>query len=111
MTTAAKPKHSKEHITLAAQMWCDGQKVEVIAERLGMTPQKLRGMIDTYRKRFPYRRNHVRRENPVVKPPEMGSVVTPLSRPGCVVRTTITGARVTMPRVEFIDGPEWQARA
>lgn len=81
-----------------------------MAEKLGMTWSAVKNMTSTRRGTFPYRKSNSRRSNPIVKQVADELKVAPL-KAGCVVRTTFTGAKVTLPRVAFIDGPEPESEA
>ena len=100
---------TKDQISTAARLWKEGETLKAIGEELGIHWKQVFRMADARRKQFPYRKSNHRRGNPVV-PPEIIDDPTPVSAPGRVVRMTITGAKITLPRVEFIDGPEWEAR-
>lgn len=106
-----RAKYTKEQIAAAAALWREGLTMHQIAEKVGLKWSNIRNMADTRRRLFPYRKNNSRRANSVVTPASDIAPVTPAAKPGCVVRTTITGAKVTMPRVVFIDGPEPDAEA
>lgn len=111
MSEDARTKYTKEQVSTAAQLWREGLTMHEIASKLGLKWSNIRNMTDSRRRLFPYRKNNSRRANPAVTPASDIMPVTPAAKPGCVVRTTITGAKVTMPRVAFIDGPEPETEA
>lgn len=102
--------YTKEQIAAAAALWRDGYTLHEMAEKLGITCSAAKNMTSTRRGIFPYRKRNVRRADPIVKQVEEAPAPTPL-KAGCVVRTTFTGAKVTLPRVVFIDGPEPESEA
>lgn len=102
--------YTKEQIAAAAALWRDGYTMYDMAEKLGMTWSAVKNMTSTRRGIFPYRKSNNRRATPIVK--QVGDEPTPTPlKAGCVVRTTFTGAKVTLPRVAFIDGPEPESEA
>ncbi len=102
--------YTKEQIAAAAALWRDGYTMYDMAEKLGMTWSAVKNMTSTRRGTFPYRKSNARRADPIVK--QLGDEPAPAPlKAGCVVRTTFTGAKVTMPRVVFIDGPEPESEA
>ncbi|AVH41840.1 GcrA cell cycle regulator [Agrobacterium tumefaciens] len=102
--------YTKEQIAAAAALWRDGYTLHAMAEKLGITCSAVKNMTSTRRGTFPYRKRNTRRADPVVKQVEEAPAPAPL-KAGCVVRTTFTGAKVTLPRVAFIDGPEPESEA
>lgn len=102
--------YTKEQIAAAAALWRDGYTLHAMAEKLGITCSAAKNMTSTRRGIFPYRKRNVRRADPIVKQVEEAPAPAPL-KAGCVVRTTFTGAKVTLPRVVFIDGPEPESEA
>ena len=100
--------YTKEQIAAAAALWRDGCTLHEMAEKLGITCSAAKHMTSTRRGIFPYRKSNARRSNPIVK--QVDEAPAPL-KAGCVVRTTFTGAKVTLPRVVFIDGPEPESEA
>lgn len=102
--------YTKEQIAAAAALWRDGYTMYDMAEKLGMTWSAVKNMTSTRRGTFPYRKSNARRADPIVK--QLGDEPAPAPlKAGCVVRTTFTGAKVTLPRVAFIDGPEPESEA
>lgn len=102
--------YTKEQIAAAAALWRDGYTLHAMAEKLGITCSAAKNMTSTRRGIFPYRKRNVRRADQIVKQVEEAPAPAPL-KAGCVVRTTFTGAKVTLPRVVFIDGPEPESEA
>jgi GcrA cell cycle regulator len=102
--------YTKEQIAAAAALWRDGYTMYDMAEKLGMTWSAVKNMTSTRRGTFPYRKRNTRRADPIVKQVDEAPAPAPL-KAGCVVRTTFTGAKVTLPRVAFIDGPEPESEA
>ena len=111
MNQDARIKYTKEQIAAAALLWRDGYTMYDMAEKLGMTWSAVKNMTSTRRGTFPYRKSNSRRANPIVTEVEDQIATAPPAKPGCVVRTTFTGAKVTLPRVAFIDGPEPESEA
>lgn len=107
----ARIKYTKEQIAAAALLWRDGYTMYEMAEKLGLTWSAVKNMTGARRNIFPYRKNNSRRANPIVTEVEDQIAPTLTTKPGCVVRTTFTGAKVTLPRVVFIDGPEPESEA
>lgn len=102
--------YTKGQIAAAAALWRDGYTMYDMAEKLGMTWSAVKNMTSTRRGTFPYRKSNNRRAEPIVKQVDEAPAPAPL-KAGCVVRTTFTGAKVTLPRVAFIDGPEPESEA
>lgn len=102
--------YTKEQIAAVAALWRDGYTLHAMAEKLGITCSAAKNMTSTRRGIFPYRKRNVRRADPIVKQVDEAPAPAPL-KAGCVVRTTFTGAKVTLPRVAFIDGPEPESEA
>lgn len=102
--------YTKDQIAAAAALWRDGHTLHAMAEKLGMTCSAVKNMTSTRRSAFPYRKRNVRRADHIVKQVDEAPAPAPL-KAGCVVRTTFTGAKVTLPRVAFIDGPEPESEA
>lgn len=101
---------SYEDRAKAAMLWKRGDTLKAIGEELGIPWRRVVRLANKNRKMFPYRKSDRRRDDPVIKM-EVVSQPTPILAAGRVVRTTISGSKVTMPRVAFIDGPECEARA
>lgn len=106
MTANPREKYTSKQVSIAAQLWSEGATMEVMSERLGMPVKNVRYMIDCRRGAFPYRKNNVRRHSPAFPPLEQPAEKAPVCKPGCVIRTMPDGAKITLPRVSFIDGPE-----
>lgn len=105
-----RSKFTKEQISAASDLWRDGFTMYEIAEKLGIKWSAVKTMASTRRGLFPFRKSNNRRSNPIVSVEKTDAPVV-ASKPGCVVRTTITGAKITLPRVVFIDGPEPESEA
>ncbi|WP_421439944.1 GcrA cell cycle regulator [Agrobacterium tumefaciens] len=108
--THQRSLYTKEQIAAAAALWREGLTMYDMAQKLGMTWSAVKNMTSTRRGTFPYRKSNARRANPIVKQVDWTPAPAPL-KAGCVVRTTFTGAKVTLPRVAFIDGPEPESEA
>lgn len=110
MITDKRRTVTDDQVNSAAGMWKDGLIMGVIAEKLGLTFSYMRFMTGSKRHLFPYRKNNCRRANPIIPEPEIIIEQEPVARPGCVIRITAEGAKVTLPRITFIDGPEPEGR-
>lgn len=87
-------------INSAAKMWVRGLTVTEIGKSFGMPKNSVCSMTHRNRDRFPKRREY-RPPKPKKKPIPVVRLSDHIPR---VTRTTITGAKVTLPRVSFIDG-------
>jgi GcrA cell cycle regulator len=110
MTVDNRRKITDEQIMTAASMWKDGEKMGSIAEKLGLNFSNVRFITGSRRHLFPYRKNNSRRANPIIPKIEEAVELEAPVRPGCVTRVTTDGAKITLPRITFIDGPEPKGR-
>ena len=90
-------------IDKAAKLWAKGVSVHFISKEMGVSKDAVIGLCDRRRDLFPARRavTAVKKNDPM---PEVIIVERKLPA-NQVVRTTLSGKKVTMPRVTFIDGP------
>lgn len=97
---------SDRQISQAATMWNEGASVASIGSTFGFSKGSASNLIGSRRDLFPMRTkpetvHRVRSEAPKQKPAPKPANFSPTDR---VTRVTITGAKVTMPRVTYIDG-------
>lgn len=83
----------------ASHMWKAGFNSGEIAKHFGIKQGAVENMVARDRHLFPRRDEYV----PIKETPK------PVNHPDRVTRTTITGAKITLPRVVFIDGPYQEA--
>jgi len=86
-------------LDLAVMLWRLGVSTSNIADALGVTYPAIQSLTCYRRDLFPDRG---RAFKPVEATPE---VLAPKVASDRVTRTTISGAKITLPRVTFIDGP------
>lgn len=97
---------SDEGMILAEKLWREGLSGTVIAKKLGVGMRQIYSLADTRRDRFPRRTiNKAISPGVVVLTMPRADAESPPMKPDRVLRITFSGARVTMPRVTFIDGP------
>lgn len=100
---------TSQRIFMAADMWKSGAKMPAIRKALGCTNGMLSGVMSRYRDIFERRQSISQKK--IVPPPVHRLSHTRLSDGiETVVRVTALGAKVTMPRVSFIDGRALQAK-
>ena len=93
-----------ERLAIAAKMWKQGALIAEIARILDTTEDAVSGAANQRRTMFPRRKNYIVRDyGTVEREPDQPAKVMPV-HPDRVTRTTISGAKVTLPRVPFIDG-------
>ncbi|MGG7535334.1 GcrA cell cycle regulator [Rhizobium sp. 12,4] len=90
---------TEDKIARAAALWQQGQSARAIGDVLGVKDHSIVNLARRDRGRFPARQSSHPLPAPIVEP------VVRRAHPDRVIRTTISGAEVTMPRVPFIDGP------
>ena len=108
------PRWTDEEIAEAARLWAKGLSLIRMSIALDRTERAIDQMVRRNRPRFPPRPagKPKRRVQPVedrrtyVEPPPRALPTLTADR---VRRTTISGAKITLPRVTFIDGPYRQA--
>jgi GcrA cell cycle regulator len=92
-----------EKLAGAIRLWKDGARVSEIALQFDTTDDSVSGLIARSRHLFPKRKSYIKRcERPAKARVDIVRVEP--CRPDRVTRTTISGAKVTLPRVPFIDG-------
>lgn len=92
-----QPKWTDERIAEASRLWRAGADSREIAKRLGVSTHSVNKLSQRKRSLFPYRYEVLAALSPVVSQPAN-------DHPDRVVRRTLAGALVTMPRVTMIDG-------
>jgi GcrA cell cycle regulator len=93
------PKPFIADVDLAEKLWRAGLSGDDIAKEFGITRNQVYWLIDRNRERFP------RRIIRMGSPAEIAIKSNPSTNyPDRVTRITPTGARITLPRVSFIDG-------
>lgn len=92
-------------VNLAEKLWRQGVTGTAIAKKLGVKMRQVYTLAENNRDRFPVRVPKLSAPGVVVMTMPRTQAEVPKMKPDRVSRITISGARVTMPRVTFIDGP------
>jgi GcrA cell cycle regulator len=98
----------------AARMWKAGKAATRIAVAFDVSEESIRNLSRRNRSMFPHRQQHTRTHAPREsvkheRPVEVTAESEPTLYADRVTRRTVSGAKVTMPRVSFIDGPYREA--
>jgi GcrA cell cycle regulator len=95
-------------------MWKAGKAATRIAVAFDVSEESIRNLTRRNRSMFPHRQEHTRTHTPREsvkheRPVEVAEESAQTVFSDRVTRRTISGAKVTMPRVSFIDGPYREA--
>lgn len=96
---------SDEEMIIAENLWRQGMSGTSIAKRLGVGMRQIYTFAETRRDKFPRRTAKIASPGIVVMTIDRDGAGTPMQQQDRVSRITFSGARVTLPRVTFIDGP------
>ena len=95
---------TEDRLAEAAMMWKRGALTSEMAAHFKTSEDSISSLAGRRRDLFPHRKNYFRRAATPVRKEAPEIEISP-SYPDRVIRKTVAGVMVTLPRVVFIDGP------